>query len=1385
MASQSPKPTPLGVARARFVDGLPRKVAELKASISLLATSPSDERPREELRRRLHALYASAQVFQLATLTELLRSSIERLDLSRETKDPVAPDTITSLVELADALPELGRHEPTPAVSEDAETTAGNWRSPLPKRPSGLSRAVEDPNGTGRYSARPRSETPFAVPSAKTLVLRDSRTDIPIREERVETPATGSSEMDREPAVEMSLESALAPRQPSNRPTSRTLLMSAVREETASSTSTPPRPSFKPRMGTLQGIGLFPDDDSLPSVPAVAHVGSLSSVLVIDSPEWQARVRAMLPRERFEVCGSPDPEEALRLARSSSPDVVLADFEVLLNGDTDLARRLRDDPLTDFVPVIATVPVGVTVDSKSLRLRGADEVMIKPFDPVDLESTLAQLTGTLEARSAAMGLSGEHTLDEVAARIADEVRRGLVQAADRGRDIPVPLGDGSEVLAATWSAIARVRAHLAQRSGGQIHFNDSRATGRPALLALVDEEGSESHSIPVSLRDRQIIVADDDPAVVWFFAGLLREEQAVVREAADGAEALELARRRRPDVVISDILMPSIDGFGLTRELKRDPALSDIPVILISWKEDFLQRMRELRSGASGYLRKEAGAGQILECVRDVLRPRARLEAQLRARGEVRGRLERIGILPLLKTVAQQRSSARITIRDAWNLFEMDVRDGNLVDLTRTASDGSFSRGRKALTPLLGATVGRFAVADPHGSVRPSIREPMDVVLQAAAKNIGALVDAVSGKGLMHAHRLELDDDVCASLLRASPDPMRSVVEKVRSGMGPRELILKGEVAPRELESVLLDLARQGAILAVWGENDEDRVALAREARTDLELPHREPSVVPAEPDPRRRRRSSRPGEASSSAEISSDSERPRRVTASFPKPMLELDVPGHDPGPRQSFPELERVESPRIHDTPVDGGQFASSPADVAVLDPAEESAIAAATISHPDGLPRLELVIGDEGPGHSQEAETERSMLEAPRLASPATNADFEAAETIGSTSEDGLPPLVEAGGDEPQLSVLPLTEKSSRELMGMAELESFRDELARDSAEGSADVDSPARSAERLRASASDPIASRSNEPIASQSSELIASQSSESAADAKGAKEPRPSARDRRSSPPEVSDLRGRRRSALASTEIDARVDSMLAGGTGESGRAKIDPALEPAKKIPTPEEEAEGGWRNLAVFFLIALAVVIGFVIWRSRNRETALPVTTPSGEVTSQDSEARSIGGSDLQAEDSAGSEPAAGPDLRASEGESAPGEGESAQLEQTSPDEPSRAELALAGSEAAESSEAADPDDALRSFGREEDGIVPEYGVNVPPGQGLVVLEAPAAGVAQVRLGDREFQLSRASQALAFPEGIHEVAFSRGDSTILRFVRVQAGRTRFIPVPR
>jgi len=80
----------------------------------------------------------------------------------------------------------------------------------------------------------------------------------------------------------------------------------------------------------------------------------------------------------------------------------------------------------------------------------------------------------------------------------------------------------------------------------------------------------------------RVVVVDDDSAILHLIADALRLEGYEVRDAANGLEALEIARAWRPDVLITDLSMPELDGAETIRRLRRDPATQGIRIVVCS-----------------------------------------------------------------------------------------------------------------------------------------------------------------------------------------------------------------------------------------------------------------------------------------------------------------------------------------------------------------------------------------------------------------------------------------------------------------------------------------------------------------------------------------------------------------------------------------------------------------------------------------------------------------------------------------------------------------------------------------------------------------------------------------------------------------------------------
>ena len=102
----------------------------------------------------------------------------------------------------------------------------------------------------------------------------------------------------------------------------------------------------------------------------------------------------------------------------------------------------------------------------------------------------------------------------------------------------------------------------------------------------------------------RVLVVDDDPSIRELIGALLAPESFDVRFAEDGAEAVERARAEQPDLIILDIMMPMMDGLEACRQLKADPVTGGIPVLMLTARTGFDDRVEAEDAKAEAYLTK-------------------------------------------------------------------------------------------------------------------------------------------------------------------------------------------------------------------------------------------------------------------------------------------------------------------------------------------------------------------------------------------------------------------------------------------------------------------------------------------------------------------------------------------------------------------------------------------------------------------------------------------------------------------------------------------------------------------------------------------------------------------------------------------------------------
>ena len=115
---------------------------------------------------------------------------------------------------------------------------------------------------------------------------------------------------------------------------------------------------------------------------------------------------------------------------------------------------------------------------------------------------------------------------------------------------------------------------------------------------------------------RKILIVDDSRTELYFLSDLLNKNGYVVRTAENGEQALAAIEQERPDLVLMDIVMPGLNGFQLTRQITRNPAYRELPIIVCTSKSQETDKLWAMRQGARDYVTKPVDPHDLLSKIR-------------------------------------------------------------------------------------------------------------------------------------------------------------------------------------------------------------------------------------------------------------------------------------------------------------------------------------------------------------------------------------------------------------------------------------------------------------------------------------------------------------------------------------------------------------------------------------------------------------------------------------------------------------------------------------------------------------------------------------------------------------------------------------------------
>lgn len=574
-------------------------------------------------------------------------------------------------------------------------------------------------------------------------------------------------------------------------------------------------------------------------------------VLIVDADTAVAqKIGLTLDGAGFPVAWcSFSPSEVQEHVRELKPTLLLVHAELSSPQLATLLARLESTPLP-----VAVLCRDVSDERFVKHLRtGVVELLQDPFSARLHLARLRAIEGELPLRSGHVSGRGGRELNEFAQHLMRTRRTGGLTIGEDGRAFFV-----RGVLKS-----ARLREHSMQaalaamtRETGAWNFSE----GSDGASGLVDYSSTEapwvvtnrefgevkvqSHAgdvdenrfgdsflpntltpvapppppaaVPAAVPDPEaaktpVLFVDDDPAVVHMLSSYFAKKGYPVATANDGLEAMNLLTSRAFEVVIADLNMPRLDGWGLLRMVREDLRTHETPVALFSAQDNYRESLRLVQAGAQAYFPKTIKLSALELQVRELVEPRRRFSRLIASDGGIEFDFSALGPQWVLKALTIAGYSGQVDARDSWASWRLWFERGRLVQCT----------ARLSTTNLVGdrALCGYLTSKQASGSLTKGLPAPDEGFAgQPTAATLQRLVPwlndeqkRVAEAELSRAKALVVNDELYRLFVNVGPPAWQPMVRMLcEAKLTPAEVIARLQVTPMELAAVVKELLRRG-----------------------------------------------------------------------------------------------------------------------------------------------------------------------------------------------------------------------------------------------------------------------------------------------------------------------------------------------------------------------------------------------------------------------------------------------------------------------------------------------------------------------------------------------------------------------------------------------
>jgi HAMP domain-containing protein/CheY-like chemotaxis protein len=425
----------------------------------------------------------------------------------------------------------------------------------------------------------------------------------------------------------------------------------------AAPTAPPPAPNLSPLPGTTRThLPAELDDDREDIQP-----GDRVLLIVEDDIPFARILREMAREKGFNKCLlAVRGDSGLALAREYRPDAITLDLRLPAIDGWSVLERLKHDPRTRHIPVHLISAAEDDARPRALK-QGALAFLQKPASPESLHDALGTVKNFLDRRvksllivednevqrAAICELIGDADVETTAVGTAEDALRvlrerhfdcmvvdlglpdmmgldliNMIKSDERLREVPIIVYTGKDLSPEEETRLKRVTDAVIVKSVRSMeHLLDETALFLHRVEANLPAAKQQMlrqvhHADPV-FSGKRVLVVDDDVRNIFAITSMLERHSMSVIYAENGRKGVETLREHpNVDIVLMDVMMPEMDGYETTREIRKDPRFSDLPIIALTAKAMKGDREKCLEAGASDYITKPVEPEQLLSLLR-------------------------------------------------------------------------------------------------------------------------------------------------------------------------------------------------------------------------------------------------------------------------------------------------------------------------------------------------------------------------------------------------------------------------------------------------------------------------------------------------------------------------------------------------------------------------------------------------------------------------------------------------------------------------------------------------------------------------------------------------------------------------------------------------